>query len=84
MQTYYTARADAGQAVNVHDYPSPPWQMQVDRYEPCPWCQRAYDGGGMKIDGEVVCRRCAERYLRDNYSIDEIAEALGYPWVQAD
>lgn len=66
----------------VHDYPEP--EENGERWL-CPECQRPYSnsgrGGGMYVDGEIVCERCAKRLIEDTYDIADIAVALGYRWV---
>ena len=65
----------------VNDYPEP-------KGEPvqgvCPYCGRPFDRYIWYIDGEPSCDECLKAHIKGNYSLRELAEALGIPFRMAE
>lgn len=51
----------------------------------CEWCDEVIDGDAFIWDGECICKECCEKAVRDNFSFEDIAKALGTtvrrPWL---
>lgn len=61
----------------VHDYPEPPPEKPPIVCDGCG--EPIGEDGAWRIDGEYLCRECADRYIDDNFSTWELAEALDIP-----
>lgn len=59
----------------VHDYPDPP------EYEEhiCAECNgNIIDDYAFEVQGRVICADCFQDFLRENYSLKQLAEELGF------
>lgn len=43
----------------------------------CDWCGEVINGDGYIWDGDCICDRCCLNAILDNFSVSDIAKALG-------
>ncbi len=70
----------------VHDYPDPPSErIRFTSDGLCPDCGKPYincgKGAGVRVDGDVLCERCAKKFFDDNYTLLDLCEALGFEYI---
>lgn len=62
-------------------YPEPKRQ---EREGICPYCYRNFDKYVFSNGDEWMCERCFREELEDNFTLTDIADALGYNWIKAE
>lgn len=68
-------------AWNVFDYPEPKETIIPDV---CPYCGRPFEKYAWYIDGRPACDDCMKEHIKSEYTLKDLAEALGIPFAKSE